>query len=170
VSPSFEITFNEPVDGFSLNSLVRTGTAKGCTFTLTEISSRLVYQLQSSSCGEGSLRLALPANSVSDAQGNLGPLITTESALVAISLTPTSKTANPVTAAAITAPNSQEPGDPLTESPKPSSTQTPTNYKSPEQSFEALAVKAIGQVPTYGWVGLAALIIGLRLSRRLIQR
>ena len=170
VSPSFEITFNEPVEGFSLNSLIRTGTARGCTFSLTEISSQLVYQLQSSSCEEGSLRLALPANSVSDGHGNLGPLITTESALVAISLTPVDKTANPVSAAAIKASNTHEPGNLLTESPKPSSTQTPANYKDSEQSFESLAVKTIGQVPTYGWVGLAVLIIGLRLARRLIQR
>jgi hypothetical protein len=170
VSPSFEITFNEPVEGFSLNSLVRTGTAKGCTFSLTEISSHLVYQLQSSSCGEGSLRIALPANSVSDGQGNLGPLITTDSALVAITLTPTSKTANPVTAATITNANTHESGEQLTESPKELESQTATSNTNSKQSFEALAVKAIEQVPTYGWVGVAALIIGLRLTRRLIQR
>ena len=170
VSPSFEITFSEHVDGFSLNSLVRTGTAKNCTFALTEILSGLSYQLQSSECSAGTLRIAIPEKTVSDAAGNLGPIIATESALVSIDFTPTQKTEAAVNISSVPKKSETIKGDALEPSSVTVSRQAAATPSAKSESFEALAVRAIEQVPGYGWVGLAALIIGVRLSRRLIRR
>ena len=170
VSPSFEINFNESVEGFSLNSLVRTGTAKNCTFQLTEIVSGTNYQLQSTDCGAGTLRIALPANSISDASGNLGPLITTESALASIDFTPTVKPEENVSISSIPKLPSAPEGKPLDPSNVTVSGEKPTEPAPSTETLEALAARALEKVPSYGWALIAGLILAVRLSKRLIRR
>ncbi|MEY2737699.1 MAG: hypothetical protein RL683_817 [Actinomycetota bacterium] len=170
VSPSFEINFTEPVEGFSLNSLVRTGTAKECTFQLTEIVQRINYQLQSTGCGAGTLRIALPQNSVSDTQGNLGPIITTESALVAIDFTPTSKPEENVSVSSIGSHPTTPEGKPLDPASETVSSQNQTKESPSGETFEALATRALEKVPNYGWLLLAGLVAAVRFSKRLIRR
>ena len=170
VSPSFEINFTETVEGFSLNSLVRTGTAKNCTFELTEIVQGTTYQLQSIGCGAGTLRIALPQNSISDVQGNLGPLFTTESALAAIDFTPTLKPADNISVSSIGTHPTSPKGEPL-DTARATLPSQATQMASPSgETLDALAVRTLEKVPSYGWVLLAGLIFALRLSKKLIRR
>ena len=170
VSPSFDINFNERVEGFSLNSLVRTGSAKNCTFQLTEIVTGTNYQLQSTGCGAGTLRIALPQNSISDAHGNLGPLLTTESALASVDFTPSVKPAESVSISSIPKRLSVPEGQPLETSNVTVSSQKSTQPSAGGETLEALAARTLEQVPSYGWVLLAGLIVAVRLSKRLIRR
>ena len=84
LGPSFELRFDEVVTGFTINALSRSGTAKGCTFILTELTSGLHYRVDSNSCKAGSLKLTLAANSVVDLRGNAGPLQNVDSPVVKI--------------------------------------------------------------------------------------
>jgi hypothetical protein len=170
VSPSFEINFTEHVEGFSLNSLVRTGTAKNCTFELTEIVSGTNYQLVSTSCSAGTLRIALPQNSISDLNGNLGPLITTESALASIDFTPASKTEENISVSSIPKRPNAPDGKPLDPTAVTASSQGSEVSIPSAETLEALAVKTLEKVPSYGWGLLAGLILAVRLSKRLIRR
>ena len=87
-SPTFTITFSEVVSGVTLNSFGRSGTAKNCTFTLNEVLAGLSYRLVASNCLTGTLSVALAANAVSDATGNLGPVSESASELVQIDRQP----------------------------------------------------------------------------------
>jgi hypothetical protein len=87
--PAFDIVFTEPVQGIALNSISHSGTATGCTFTLASTLVGLSYRVSASSCSAGTLRLELPAKSVTDATGNLGPATQEVSELVVIDKTPT---------------------------------------------------------------------------------
>ena len=83
-SPSFTVTFSEPVTGTVLDVFTRSGTAKNCSFALTETTVGLVYKVTTTACGAGSIKLGLPANAIQDANGNLGPNVAVESAPVII--------------------------------------------------------------------------------------
>jgi hypothetical protein len=87
-SPSFNVTFSEPVVGVTLNSFGRTGSAKNCSFAINEVLAGLSYRIVASNCLTGTLALLLPANTVTDATGNLGPLSETSSELVHIDRQP----------------------------------------------------------------------------------
>lgn len=87
-SPTFTVTFSEPVAGVTLNSFGHTGTAKNCTFNLNEVLAGLSYRIVAANCQTGTLRLALPANVVADATGNLGPASEVVSELVSIDRQP----------------------------------------------------------------------------------
>jgi len=67
-----------------LDVFTRSGTAKNCTFTLTETTAGLVYKVATTTCGAGSIKLGVPANAIQDANGNLGPNVAVESAPVII--------------------------------------------------------------------------------------
>ena len=167
VSPSFQISFSEPVSGFTLNSLTRTGTAKECTFSLTEITPSQLYQLQSSSCSQGTLRLSLPALAVTDQNGNAGPMVTTESALVFIDTTPTSPPATPARIVPVSIPKTL--GQPLiATAPAPQKTVKPKHQS--ENELVSLFTKSMEQVPPAGWFGATALLLGVASVRRLIRR
>jgi hypothetical protein len=84
VSPSFTITFSEPVSGLTLDTFTHSGTATGCQFTLTELTAGLTYRFGTTECSVGTLRIGIPLASVSDASGNLGPTIGVDSASVII--------------------------------------------------------------------------------------
>ena len=168
VSPSFQIAFSEPVVGFTLNSLTRTGTAKGCTFTLTEIVAGANYQLQSSACGQGNLRLSLPALAVTDLKGNAGPLITTESALVLIDVSATPHTVSPARLKPVIVPPIT--GQALVPT-KPIVVKTvATKSKEPENELVTLVSKSIERVPPYGWFTATALLLAAAAIRRFIRR
>lgn len=83
-SPSFTVTFSEPVTGLALNSLVKDGSARGCSFALTELTAGLAYKIAATGCNPGTLRLTVPAGVVVDAAGNLGPLTAVASKTVTI--------------------------------------------------------------------------------------
>lgn len=83
-SPSFTMTFSEPVTGLALNSLIKDGSARGCSFALAELVAGLSYKVTASGCIPGTLRLTVPAGVVVDAAGNLGPLTATASKTVTI--------------------------------------------------------------------------------------
>ena len=83
-SPSFTVTFSEPVTGAVLDVFTRSGTAKNCHFALNETTVGLVYKVTTTTCGAGSIKLGVPANSIQDANGNLGPNVAVESAPVII--------------------------------------------------------------------------------------
>ena len=83
-SPSFTVTFSEQVTGVTLDIFTHSGTANNCKFALAETTAGLVYKVTSTLCGAGTLKLGVPANAISDANGNLGPSVSIESAAVTI--------------------------------------------------------------------------------------
>lgn len=84
VSPSFTVTFSEPVTGLTLDTFTHSGTATGCQFTLTELSAGVSFKFGTTGCSVGTLRIGIPLASVSDASGNLGPTTGVDSASVII--------------------------------------------------------------------------------------
>jgi hypothetical protein len=84
LSPSFELRFDELVAGFSLSALSKSGTSKNCTFTISAVTAGSVYRIDSSGCSSGSLRVSVLANSVTDLQGNPGPLVQADSQIIRI--------------------------------------------------------------------------------------
>ena len=83
-SPTFTVTFSEPVSGVVLDVFTHSGTAKNCHYALTETTVGLVYKVTTTTCGAGSIKLGVPANAIQDANGNLGPNVGVESAPVII--------------------------------------------------------------------------------------
>jgi hypothetical protein len=83
-SPSFTVTFSEQVTGVTLDIFTHSGTANNCKFALAETTAGLVYKVTSTLCGAGTLKLGVPANAISDANGNLGPSVSIESPAVTI--------------------------------------------------------------------------------------
>ena len=168
VSPSFQVSFSEPVVGFTLNSLTRVGSAKGCTFSLSEITPGRLFQIRSSSCGQGSLRLTLPALAVADLHGNAGPLVSTESSLVYIDSTPTSLPITPARVSPVS--NPAVVGNPLGETPGVVSHLKPTAGKPKENQLLSSVVQSFDQVPPQGWFAATALMLGAAFIRRAIRR
>lgn len=168
ISPSFQVSFTEPVTGFTLNSLSRTGSAKGCTFNLTEIQLGQLFQLQSSNCSQGTLRLSLPALSVADMKGNAGPMISTESALVFIETMPAASTVAPARVVPLSIPA------PVGEALMPGSTPVvkPVVTKTENSGIGLVEQvrESLERVPPLGWLGAGALILGAATLRRLIRR
>jgi hypothetical protein len=78
-SPSFELRFDELVSGLTVNSLSRSGTAKNCIFTLTEISQNRVFRVDAANCSIGTIRFKLLPGSVIDNHGNAGPTVAVDS-------------------------------------------------------------------------------------------
>lgn len=87
-SPSFEVRFDELVSGLTIDSFSRTGSATNCSFTLSEVNPGRVYRLDTAYCGTGDLTVSLLASSVSDDQGNLGPVSNIDSLNVKIGAQP----------------------------------------------------------------------------------
>ena len=72
--PVFELTFSEPVSGFSADSLSHSGTSTGCKFASVAILAGSSYRITASGCSAGNLRLELLPGVVIDSSGNLGPI------------------------------------------------------------------------------------------------
>ena len=87
-SPTFTLTYSEAVTGVTLDSFSWGGTAKGCKFALTEVTSGLVYKVATTTCGAGTVKLMVPAGSAKDSNGNLGPMLPIESPTVIIDVDP----------------------------------------------------------------------------------
>jgi hypothetical protein len=87
-SPTFTLTYSEAVTGVTLDSFSWGGTAKGCKFALTEVTSGLVYKVVATTCGAGTVKLLIPGGSAKDANGNLGPMLPVESATVIVDVDP----------------------------------------------------------------------------------
>ncbi|CAB4534871.1 MAG: hypothetical protein F2529_00870 [Actinobacteria bacterium] len=85
ISPSFELRFDEVVTDFQIDALSKSGTAKNCEFSVSEVTSGTVYRIDSSFCSAGSLRISLLPGSVSDSHGNQGPPTQTDSPMARIS-------------------------------------------------------------------------------------
>ena len=83
-SPSFEIRFDELVEGFGADSLSRSGTAKNCGFTVLEETAGTLYRVDTADCTAGSLMLSLLSGSVTDTHGNYGPLVQVNSPMIRI--------------------------------------------------------------------------------------
>ncbi len=84
LSPSFELRFDELVTGLTINSLSRSGTAKGCTFALAELTANRVYRVDTATCSQGTLKLTLLPKTVTDSHGNIGPNLEVDSPIAKI--------------------------------------------------------------------------------------
>jgi hypothetical protein len=113
VSPSFEVSFAEPVIGFTSSDITIIGNATGCIVSLVSASVNR-YTVTTSGCSLGSVQLAIAQNSYSDALGNLGPASVTASGVTSVISQP----------APIPSPTS-------TPSPTPSQTPSPSASLSP---------------------------------------
>jgi hypothetical protein len=99
----YALTFSEPVTGLVAGDFTRTGTATGCTVGAPS-GSGAAYSVAVTGCSEGTVILALKANSVADGQSNTGPASDVIAASVTIDRTmPTTAalTAKPRTGAAL---------------------------------------------------------------------
>ncbi|HEY7130623.1 MAG TPA: S8 family serine peptidase [Candidatus Limnocylindrales bacterium] len=72
-APVWTLTFSEPVTGLSAGDLTRGGTATGCVVGTPVKTGTTTYTAAVSSCGNGTLSLALKAGSALDLAGNLSP-------------------------------------------------------------------------------------------------
>jgi hypothetical protein len=159
LNPSFELRFDEVAVGFTINSLSRSGTAKGCTFTLTELTAGLHYRVDSASCKAGSLRLTLAAKSVTDLHGNAGPLVNVESPTVKIlTFAPTSVTTSPSSTESISEPEASQLAQTQV---------TKSNKKDSEKNVEAASEPAvIKPLSNESWVAIGVALLALVLARR----
>ena len=99
----YALTFSESVTGLVAGDFTRTGTATGCTVGAPS-GSGAAYSVAVTGCSEGTVILALKANSVSDGQANTGPASDVIAASVTIDRTKPSTsalTAKPRTGAAL---------------------------------------------------------------------
>ncbi len=69
---SYTVTFSEAVSGLAASDFTRAGTATGCVVG-APTGSGSSYAVAVTGCSDGTVTLALNANSVSDAVGNTGP-------------------------------------------------------------------------------------------------
>ena len=115
VSPSFNLSFAEPVSGVTLSDF--TTSAAGCTLSLTETTAGRAFTVTTSSCALGAIQVSLAANSYVDSLGNIGPLTAVDS--------------GSVTLAAVPAP---------APAPAPAPTPTPTPAPAPTQVAAPVAV------------------------------
>lgn len=127
-SPSFEVSFSESILGFTAGDISNTGTATGCSISLSSatISSGTVnrYSVNTSGCSLGTVRLAIAQNSYTDALGNLGPAAVTVSSATTV-------IAQVAPAPTPTASPSPIPTPTQTPTPTPSPTPTPAASKNP---------------------------------------
>jgi hypothetical protein len=91
LSPSFEIRFDELVSGLTIDSFTQGGTANDCSFTLSSVTEGLSYRLDSANCRSGNLTLTLMALTVTDTQGNIGPVENVNSRPIKIGVAPVSR-------------------------------------------------------------------------------
>jgi hypothetical protein len=158
ISPSFELRFDEIVDGFTINSLSRTGTAKNCSFTLSEVTESRVFRIDTANCSAGNLKLALLANSVRDRHGNSGPLVGIESATAKIS--PPAQVFEPTTFRPLTTTPATPLQPPIT-STRPIATK-PVTAPGQEQEFPE-SIKPLG---TESWLSIAIAFLALVIAKR----
>lgn len=165
-SPSFEIRFDELVTGFTIDSLSRSGTAKNCSFTLSEIAANRVYRVDAAECGSGNLKLTLLANSVTDSHGNLGPVEVIDSPLERISAAQQSRV-------------SRASFSPFPESTASTASTTSNSALPPTRSFRQ-SIKAPAQAVTgqeifpkiiealkpESWVSIAIALLALVIAKR----
>lgn len=157
LSPSFELRFDELVSGFTINSFSRSGTAKNCGFTLTEVTQGRVFRIDTSACTEGSLKLTLLANSVSDSHGNLGPTVTVESALAKISAP--AAVISPTTFKALASKPEQSLNAPVFVG----RTQPKNQVSAPTQSQVSMTMEAL---KPESWVAIAIALLALVIAKR----
>ena len=157
LSPSFELRFDELVSGLTINSFSRSGTAKNCSFNLTEVSEGRVFLVDTSTCSEGNLRLTLLANSVFDSHGNLGPTVNVESNSAKISspaaaISPTTFKALP-----------SSPQRSLNAPALTGRTQSKNQVTAPSQSQLSTTMEAL---KPESWVSLAIALLALVIAKR----
>ena len=158
LSPSFELRFDELVNGLTINALSKTGTAKNCSFTLVELTANRIYRIDSANCAAGTLKLTLLADSVTDSHGNLGPLLNCDSPLAKIS--PAATTATP----AGFRPLPVQPGQTLPETPaQPKPKATPN--KTPGAKNLA-SVPVVDTLKPDSWVSITIALVALLIARR----
>ena len=103
VSPvPFVVTFSEPVTDFTAADISSVGTATGCQYSVTAVSST-VYNVSVVSCSDGTVGIKVAASSVSDLAGNASPVAAFSSSTV--TLDTTAPAAPTVTSAASTPTN-----------------------------------------------------------------
>lgn len=157
LSPSFELRFDEIVDGFTINALSRTGTSKNCSFTLTEITESRAFRIDTANCTAGNLQLTLLANSVRDRHGNSGPLLEIESSAAKIS--PPAQVFEPTTFRPLSA--------------IPTSTlQSPTSVTRPigtrpgkAPGYEQVGTESIKPLGTESWVSIGIALLALAIAK-----
>ncbi len=158
ISPSFELRFDEIVDGFTINSLSRNGTAKNCSFTLSEVTESRVFRIDTSNCAAGNLKVTLLANSVRDRHGNSGPLVGIESTTAKIS--PPAQVFEPTTFRPLSASPETALQPPIT-STRPIATK-PVSSPGQTQGFPESST-ALG---TESWVSIAIALLALVIAKR----
>ncbi len=84
---SYTLTFSEPITGLAASDFTRTGTATGCVVGAPTGSGP--YTVALTGCSDGTVILALAANSVTDIAGNAGPAAVVTAATVTIDRVPT---------------------------------------------------------------------------------
>ena len=80
---SYLISWDEVVSGFDVSDLRNVGTATGCTFAVSAVSS-VRSRVNVTCTGTGTVIAQVPSGSVSDPAGNLSPLNNVNAALVTI--------------------------------------------------------------------------------------
>ena len=158
LSPSFELRFDELVNGFTINALSRTGTAKNCSFTLLEQTAKRVYRIDTANCLAGTLKLSLIADSVTDTHGNLGPLLNVDSATVKIA-----PAAAQITPAGFR-PLPTRLGETLPST--PAAQKPPTNVKAKTEQSVSAKANATDPLNPDSWVAIGIALVALVISRR----
>jgi hypothetical protein len=158
ISPSFELRFDEVVTDFQIDALSKSGTAKNCEFSVSEVTSGTVYRIDSSFCSAGSLRMSLLPGSVTDSHGNQGPPTQTDSpmARIAEKVVPLST----VTRSNLD-PFDQNPAEaivPVSAKPK-----TPTTQRA---AASPIGSEAQESLKPESWVALAVAAVALAISKR----
>lgn len=165
-SPVFVFLFSEPVQGFTINSLVQNGTAKNCTFTLTEIASGTNFELASSNCQTGTLKLTLPAKSVTDSNRNLGPESNVDSPVAKIDLTQSNDNQQAAAPAAVDwRPSEPVDGTPLVQTP-PLVTSPKVKPTTEQNDLATFATTTLNSVGPQGWLSIGIATVALFIARR----
>ncbi|MEY4451415.1 MAG: hypothetical protein RLZZ380_536 [Actinomycetota bacterium] len=160
ISPSFELRFDELITNFSVASLSKSGTAKNCAFTVSEVTAGSVYQIDSSDCSSGSLRVSLLAFSVLDLHGNPGPVMQVDSPIVRITEPNQSgqfanrSNLNPLMPAR---PNSVRPTRPSAVKP---------NQKDEAQQVAATNSLSFESLKPESWVSVGIALVALAIAKR----
>ena len=159
--PVFAIQFSEVVVGLTLDVFSSSGSAKGCTFELREVTPNLNYSLESSACSSGTVQLALAANSVKDASGNTGPEVAVSSSVVRIEKPEQSETAD----ATVNPSNASLPsGAPLITTEKQPSAHQPKAEESEKLAW--VGGVNLPQLSNESWVAISIALLALVLAKR----
>lgn len=130
-SPSFQVTFSEPVFGFTVADVSNIGTASGCVISLvSETVTR--FAATTSNCTLGTVQLSIAQNSYADSVGNLGPAISRSSGIVTIQAAPVIAPPVAVPTPAPSAPQNQTPAVSAPLAPVPTPSPAITLGSSPE--------------------------------------